>query len=121
MKSIKFPRAVFGLFTQAEEVLALTTIYRWAAVICYLGYGPRAAYNAVVNGIGNASLGLFACLMDGVVARIGLAVLFGSVLGFGIQGFWYGSAAAGLVSALITGTYYYSGRWKTRKLITQKQ
>ena len=115
-----FPRAVFGLFTQAEEVLALTSIYRWAAVICYLFYGPRAAYNAVVNGIGNASLGLFACLMDGVVARIGLSVLFGSVLGFGIQGFWYGSAAAGLVSAIITGSYYYSGRWKTRQLITQK-
>lgn len=115
-----FPRAVFGLFTQSEAVLALAPVYRVAAVISYLSFGPRAAYNSVINGIGYASLGLLCGLMDGVVARIGLAVLFGSVLGFGVQGFWYGSAAAGFVSAAISCVYYYSGRWKTRELITQQ-
>lgn len=115
-----FPRQVFGLFNRDAEVLALSELYRGAAAVGYLTFGLRAAYNSVVNGIGFASLGMVSGLMDGVVARIGLAVLLGSVLGYGIQGYWYGSALAGAVSAAIVGCYYYSGKWKRRELITQK-
>ena len=115
-----FPQQVFGLFNRDAEVLALSVMYRIPAIIGYLGFAFRAAYNSVVNGIGFASLGMVSGMLDGVVARIGLAMLFGSVLGFGIQGYWIGSALAGYVSALIAGIYYYSGRWKTRELITQK-
>ena len=114
-----FPRAVFGLFNTDPAVLAMAPLYRGAAVLGYLSFGLRAAYNAVVNGVGFASLGLVSGLLDGVVARIGLALLLGEALGFGIQGFWYGSALAGFVSAAIVGTYYYSGRWKNRRLPTQ--
>jgi Na+-driven multidrug efflux pump len=115
-----FPVQVFSLFNRDSEVLKLCVLYRGAAVVAYMSFGLRAAYNAVVNGIGFASLGLFSGLMDGVVARIGLALLLGVTFGFGVQGYWYGSAMAGLVSAGIVGIYYYSGKWKTRKLITQR-
>jgi Na+-driven multidrug efflux pump len=115
-----FPKVVFGLFNTDPEVLALAPLYRGVAVVTYASFGLRAAYNSVVNGIGFASLGLVSGLMDGVVARIGLALLFGTVLGYGILGFWYGSAAAGFVSAAIVGIYYYSGKWKTFQLITEK-
>ncbi len=115
-----FPKGVFGLFSTSEEVLAMAPQYRGVAIVTYLGFGFRSAYNAVVNGIGFASLGLVSGMMDGVVARIGLALLFGSVLGYGIQGFWYGSAMAGYISAAIVGVYYYSGRWKNHRLITQR-
>ncbi len=115
-----FPKAVFGLFSTSEEVLAMAPLYRGAAVLTYLGFGLRSAYNSVVNGIGFASLGLVSGMMDGVVARIGLALLFGNLLGYGVQGFWYGSALAGYISAAIVGVYYYSGRWKKHRLITQR-
>jgi putative MATE family efflux protein len=115
-----FPQAVFGLFNQSPEVLEMAHLYRGVAVVTYMSFGLRAGYGAVVNGIGFASLGLISGLMDGVVARIGLALLFGTVLGYGILGFWYGSAAAGFVSAGILAVYYYSGKWRQRQLITQR-
>lgn len=44
--------------------------------------------------------------------RIGLALLLGVALEWGIIGFWYGNALAGLVPFLIGGGYLASGRWK---------
>lgn len=114
-----FTRQVLGLFTTDESVLALAPIFRGYSLAIFLSYGLRNPFSSVVNGIGFASLGLFSGLMDGVVARIGLAVLFGNVMGFGILGFWYGSAAAGYVSALINMIYYFSGKWKTYRLIKE--
>ncbi len=113
-----FPTQVFGLFNQEPAILEYGRMYRWVVLIVFVSMGFRSAYNAVVNGIGYTSLGLFSCLMDGVFARIGFAVLLGEVLAFGIMGFWIGSALAGVVSVAIGGIYYYSGRWKTRRLIT---
>ena len=56
-------------------------------------------------------------LLDGVICRIGLAMLMGLVLEMGIMGFWLGNAFAGYVPFLIGGVYFLSGKWKTRKLI----
>ena len=115
-----FPQQVFGLFNTDPEVLALCTMYRGPAIVGYFGFGLRAAYNSVINGIGFASLGMVIGLLDGVVARIGLSLLFGSILGYGLIGFWYGSALAGYVTAVIGAIYYYSGLWKKREIITKK-
>ena len=54
-------------------------------------------------------------LLDGIAARIGLALLLGVTLEMGIRGFWYGNALAGCVPFLIGGVYLISGKWKTFK------
>ena len=43
-----------------------------------------------------------------------LCVLLGVVLNWGIRGFWYGNAFAGLVPFLIGSVYLVSGAWKKR-------
>ena len=63
-------------------------------------------------------LSLMIGLLDGVVARISLSLLLGSR--FGIEGFWYGNSAAGFVTVILAGAYYFSGRWKTRKLLVRQ-
>lgn len=110
--TVLFPRKVFGIFTQEAEVLEMTMRFLPCAVIDYFGFAARSPTNALVNGSGHAGLNLFMGIMDGIVSRIGLAVLLGIVLNLGILGFWYGSACSGLVPFMIGLIFFLSGKWK---------
>ena len=55
-------------------------------------------------------------LLDGIFCRIGLSLLLGITLGWGIRGFWFGNALSGLVPFLIGTVYLFSGRWKKIRL-----
>ncbi|MBQ7064077.1 MAG: MATE family efflux transporter [Firmicutes bacterium] len=107
------PEWLFGLFSSDPAVLAMAITYVPVAMVQYLGATLRPANFALINGSGNSRLNLAVALLDGIVARIGLALLLGITLGWGILGFWYGNAFAGLVPFLIGGLYLISGRWKT--------
>lgn len=108
------PAQVFGLFSQDEAVLAMAHTYAPVSMLCFLGAGLRAPAIAFVNGIGATSMNYIMGIMDGVVVRIGLAFLMGSVMGLGIQGYWYGSAIAGFTFFVVGAPYYWSGVWEKR-------
>ena len=114
-----FPTQIFGLFNMEPEVLAYGRMYAICGVIEYIAYGLRAPGNSVVQGTGAASLGFTACLIDGVIARIGLSYLFGNVLGMGVLGYWLGGALAGHTNYFISAPYYFSGAWKRRKSLVE--
>ncbi|MCD8078305.1 MAG: hypothetical protein LUE63_08035, partial [Lachnospiraceae bacterium] len=59
-----------------------------------------------------STFNLLVALMDGIVARNGLALLLGIIFQMGVYGFWYGNALAGLIPFLIGIIFYFSGRWK---------
>ena len=108
------PEWVFGLFSDDPAVLGMAVTYIPIALVQYLGATLRPANFALINGSGNSRLNLMVALLDGIAARIGLALLLGVVLQWGIVGFWYGNAFAGCVPFLIGGTYLISGAWKKR-------
>lgn len=111
---ILFPTQVFHLFSTDAEVLAMSRIYAPVAMLSFLGAGLRAPAISFVNGIGATSMNYIMGILDGVVVRIGLAWLMGSVLDMGITGFWYGSAIAGFTFFVVGAPYYWSGIWKKR-------
>ncbi len=106
------PEWLFGLFSDDPEVLAMAVVYVPVAMVQYTGATLRPASFALINGSGSSLLNLMVALLDGIAARIGLALLLGLALGLGIRGFWYGNALAGLVPFLIGGSYLVSGAWK---------
>ena len=108
------PEWVFGLFSNDPLVLGMAVSYIPIALLQYLGATLRPANFALINGSGASKLNLAVALFDGIVARIGLALLLGVVLDWGITGFWYGNALAGCVPFLIGSVYLYSGAWKKR-------
>ncbi len=114
---IAAPEAVFGLFNQDAEVLEMAREYVPIAVLTFFGFAARSPFLALINGQGNARLALIMGLIDGVVARIGLALLFGIVFDMGIMGFWIGGAIAGFTPMLIGGIYYFGGFWKKHMLL----
>ncbi len=117
---LTMPRLVFGIFTSDQDVLDTAMTYVPVALILFLGCGTRPAMNALVNGSGNFKLNLTVGILDGIVGRIGLAMLLGLTCHLGVYGFWYGSSLAGLVPALVGVVYYFSGKWRTRKYIIER-
>ncbi len=114
-----FPRQIFSLFTKDPDVISMAPEYMVIAVVWLASMCTMTPPYAVIDGVGHAMLGLVISIMDGVVARIGLCILLGQFLG--LHGFWLGNALAGFVTTLMAGVYYYSGRWKTRKLLLERE
>lgn len=118
--TILIPERIFGLFNNDPEVLSFGMQYVPCAVLTYIGFALRSPFFALINGVGNGKLNLAVGLLDGVVCRIGLAILLGVSLGIGIRGFWYGSVIAGYMPILIGGAYYISGKWKSSTIIISR-
>lgn len=109
---ILFPDLIFGIFTKEKEVLAIAGDYIPIAVLLFYGGALRAVMNALMNGSGNTKVNFATAILDGIVLRIGLSVLFGLVLNMKHIGFWLGDALAGFTPFFIGIVFYFSGRWK---------
>lgn len=118
--TVKFPQYIFGIFVKEEDVLEMAVSYVPVAVVMYGSCILRPPMNALINGSGNSGLNLAIALLDGVIARIGLALFLGKYCNMGINGFWHGNAWASYVPFLIGGIYYVSGKWRTQKHILNK-
>lgn len=112
-----FPRQIFGIFTSDPQVLELAPVYLRFAVVWLLALCSMCAPFSLVEGVGYASFNLIVGLLDGVVARIGLSMVLGHVMG--LTGFWLGNGLAGFVTTIAMGIYYLTGRWKVREAVTK--
>ncbi len=116
---ILFPIPIFRLFDDDPAVLAVAMESILMIVLNFFGAATRTPTSALINGIGFAGMNFVMGIMDGVVVRIGLAVLMGKVLGMGVHGYWYGSAIAGYMFFVVVFPYFLSGRWKQRKPLVE--
>jgi putative MATE family efflux protein len=110
-----FPEQIFGLFNREPEILAMSHEYVIILILNFIGFGLRAPMMALINGLGCAKFALVIGILDGIVARVGLAVLLGEAIGMGIMGYWLGSVVAGFVPFVVGGVFFWSGLWKRVK------
>jgi len=117
-----FPQQIFGLFIEPgdTDVLAIAEGYIPIAALVFLGSALRAVMNALINGSGNHRINFVTAILDGIVFRIGLALLFGLALDMRHYGFWLGDALAGFTPFWIGLIFYLTGRWKKGRKLTQK-
>lgn len=113
---VLFPQQVFLLFTPDESVLALVGDYLPIAVLIFFGSACRSPMNALINGSGNHRINFATAILDGIVLRIGLALLFGLALDMKHVGFWLGDALAGFTPMWIGFAFYFTGKWKRRSI-----
>ncbi|MBO5203425.1 MAG: MATE family efflux transporter [Clostridia bacterium] len=107
-----FPNTIFGIFTKDTSVLAIGKDYLPIAVLIFFGSACRAPFNAILNGSGNYKINFVTAMLDGIILRIGLSMLFGTTLAMGYVGFWLGDALAGFTPMVIGIFFYASGKWK---------
>ncbi len=117
--SVAFARPLFRLFGSDPEVVEMGVTYMRICLIIFVLSPFQGAYGSVVTGSGNAGLNFFMGLLDGVILRLGISFLFAYPLHMGVFGFFYGNALARLGPVAVGAVYYYSGKWKTRKLLSE--
>lgn len=111
---ILFPEEIFSLFisTNETDVLSIAKNYIPIAILLFYGAAARAIMNALLNGSGNYKINFATAIFDGIIMRIGLALLFGIALNMKYYGFWLGDAIAGFTPFFIGVVFYVSGKWK---------
>ena len=109
------PDFVYSLFTKDLSVLGIAGVLTLPIILNFFGAATRSGAFALINGSGRPKINLAIAIIDGMIARIGLAALFGFTLGMECRGFWMGDALAGFMPLLIGTVFYLSGRWKQKK------
>jgi putative MATE family efflux protein len=112
-----FPKQIFSIFTTDIDVLNMAPLFMSTILIAFPAFVLMHAYTPFIQGIGNAKVSLIFAILDGVVSRIGLSLLFGFVLNWGLYGFFLGYALAAYSTAIPSAIYFYSGVWKKRKML----
>ena len=115
-----FPHEVYRMFTKDADVIAFGETYLHIATITFLLSAIQGPFQAVITGCGNVRLSFISGLLDGVVLRLGISFFGAYVLELGVVGFFYGNALARLAPVSIGIVYYLTGKWKTRKLLSEK-
>ena len=115
--ALLWPNAIFGLFTTEAAVMVFAKPITRMVIITLFLAGLSSGFASVAVGSGAAGLSLLAGIMDGVVFRVSLSFLFGYYFKMGMLGFFLGDVLARVAYVAVNGAYYFSGKWKTRKLI----
>lgn len=114
------PHQIFRLFTTDEAVIELGAVFLRIFVLHFFASALTGSFQAMVTGCGFVELGFLLGLLDGIVCKIGFSILFMNVFGMGYTGLWWGVACSRILPGCICVGYYLSGRWKTRKLLSEK-
>lgn len=112
-----WPKAVFGLFTSDAAVLDMGVIYLYIMIAHFFSSAIITPFQALVIGSGNSGLNFVIGILDGVVCKVGLSILFAIVMEMGAFGFFWGTSLSRVLPCLICIVYYAAGKWKTRKLL----
>lgn len=107
-----FPAEIFGIFTDDAKVIAVGMEYLPIAVLMFFGSAVRSPMMALINGSANYMANFLTALFDGIILRIGLALLFGLTLEMKYLGFWLGDAIAGYTPLVVGMSLYFSGKWR---------
>ncbi len=120
---LKLPCQIIGIFTQATEteVLAYAPQFMFISFWLYLAFCLMTTSLGHINGVGFTTYSLVMSLLDGVIGRIGLSLLLGSVFQLGVASYWWGNAFATYISVVMGLGYYWFGPWEKRKLVLAKK
>lgn len=112
------PKQIYGLFTKDPEVIELGVTFLRIMIAHFFISAITGSFQALVTGSGFVTLGFVLGVLDGLVCKIGFSVLFAFVFDMGYIGLFWGVALSRSLPAIINVGYFLSGKWKTRKLLT---
>jgi len=114
-----FPAQIFGIFGSTDAMLAVAMTFLPIGVLNLCSSALRSGANSFIHGTGSSHINFLTAILDGLLLRIGLSLLFGLVLRMEYFGFWLGDAVASFTPFPIGLIYFLSGRWKTRNAISE--
>ena len=116
--ALLLPRQMFSLFTNVEAVKELGVVFLRIMTIHFFCSGFVGAFQSMVTGCGFVELGFAIGVLDGVICKIGFSLVFLHVFGIGETSFWWGTAVSRFLPGVLCFGYFLSGKWKTRKMLS---
>ena len=112
-----FGKHLFMMFSDDVNVHNMSKTFIAAILWMFPAFAVMRGSGAFVQGIGHARLSMILALLDGVILRIGLSWLFGTVFNWGFYGYVLGYALAPYGYAIPSMIYFLSGKWENRKIL----
>lgn len=115
---ILFPRQLYGVFTNDSAVIDYGVVFlKIMAIECVI-VGFSSPLKSIVTGAGEAFLSLILGVLDGV-SRVLICLVVICIIGNVTEAYFWGAAFCQLIPGLVGGGYYLSGKWKTKKLLSE--
>ena len=108
-------KELFMLFSDDILVHDMSSTFISAILWMFPAFAIMRGSGAFIQGIGNARMCMILAMLDGVVLRIGLSWLFGSLLGLGFFGYVLGYGLAPYGYAIPSMLYFLFAKWHTQK------
>ena len=109
---------LFKIFSDDPAVHESSHDFIKAILWMFPAFAIMRGSGAFIQGIGHAKLCMALAMLDGVVLRIGLSWLFGSVLGWGFYGYVLGYGLAPYGYAIPSALYFLFGKWQKRESLS---
>ena len=117
--ALSFPKPLFSIFTNDPDVIEFGVTFLGIMVYSYFISAFCNSFKSLVTGAGEVTLGMFVGILDGVICRIGISLFCAKVLHLGAVSFFWGMALCQLIPGFICLGYFLSGRWRTKKLLSE--
>ncbi len=114
------PRALFSIFTSDQAVIEGGVTYMRIMMLHFIWSAITGSFQSMVIGSGFAALNFVIGILDGVVCKIGFSLIFVNLFGMGFTGYFWATSASRIIPGIINMIYFFSGKWKTRKLLGKK-
>ena len=106
-----FPESIIGFFDSNTETINAGVSYIRTFSIEYLFIPILFYINGLIMGAGHTFFTLISGTVSSLFLRIPVAVILGSVLGWGLPGVGLAGPAATLAGVALAGWFLLSGRW----------
>lgn len=120
LMAILIPEQIFAIFSSDPEVIRYGVTYMRISMITFILSSIHGPFGGVVTGSGYSRLNFIIGMLDGVILRIGISLFLADIAGMGVYGYFYGNALARLAPLCIASAYFFSAKWKTRKLLSER-
>ena len=112
------PKPLYRLFTTDEAVIEYGVTFLRIMVVACIVTSFTGTFKAISTGAGAALLCFVIGVLDGV-CRIVICLIAVHLFHQGAQGYFWGAALCQLIPGLICFIYFLSGKWRTKKLLSE--
>lgn len=106
-----FPGEIIAFFDQNPDTIANGIEYMRTFSFDYLLVPILFCINGLIMGAGHTTFTLLTASLSSLLLRIPVAVVFGSVLGWGLKGVGLAGPAASTAGVVLASWFLFSGRW----------
>lgn len=107
-----FSKDVISIFGCTEETVLIGLDYIRLASYAYLFNAITFIVNGLANGSGNSIFAMLNAILNLIVSRIPLILLFTNVMGFGLNGIFMAIGISQMTGVISSFIFYFSGKWK---------